>query len=94
MVVLTLGQVFAHENWGGQNSWLHNYRPNGGDEMFFNYPYNPKTTDKSDSLDEAKKYINATITQLFYTSNLVHDLYYRYSHLFILYLPGDLTVLV
>ena len=85
--------MFAHENWGGQNNWLHNYRPDGGDEMFFNYPYNPKTTDKSDSLDEAKKYINATITQLFYTSNLVHDLYYRYLRLFILY-PRDLTVLM
>jgi len=27
----------------------------------------------------AKGYINATITQLFYTSNMVHDLYYRYG---------------
>ncbi|KAH9032534.1 extracellular elastinolytic metallo proteinase [Lactarius hengduanensis] len=71
--------VFAHENWEGQNGWLHNYRPDGGDDLIFNYPYDPKTTDKSDSLDEAKKYINVTITQLFYTSNLVHDLYYRYG---------------
>ncbi|KAI9447207.1 extracellular elastinolytic metallo proteinase [Lactarius psammicola] len=85
--------VFAHENWEGQNGWLHNYRPDGGDKMMFNYPYDPKITDKSDSLDEAKKYINVTITQLFYTSNLVHDLYYRYSPLFILYISGDLIVL-
>lgn len=28
-------------------------------------------------MDEAQKYINTTVTQLFYTSNLVHDLYYR-----------------
>jgi extracellular elastinolytic metalloproteinase len=71
--------VFAHENWGGQNNWLHNYRPDGSDAMVFDYPYKPKVTDKSDSLDEAKKYINTTVAQLFYTSNLVHDLYYRYG---------------
>lgn len=84
--------MFAHENWGGQNNWLHNYRPDGSNAMVFDYPYQPKVTDKSDSLDEAKKYINATVAQLFYTSNLVHDLYYRYSRLFILYLLGDLTL--
>ena len=28
-------------------------------------------------MEEAQKYINATVAQLFYTSNLVHDLYYR-----------------
>ncbi|KAH9174621.1 extracellular elastinolytic metallo proteinase [Lactarius sanguifluus] len=71
--------VLAHENWEGNDRWLHNYRPDGGDDLVFNYPYDPEVTDKSDSLDEAKKYINATVTQLFYMSNLVHDLYYRYG---------------
>ncbi|KAH9036057.1 extracellular elastinolytic metallo proteinase [Lactarius deliciosus] len=71
--------VLAHENWEGNNRWLHNYRPDGGDDLVFNFPYDPEVTDKSDSLDEAKKYINATVTQLFYMSNLVHDLYYRYG---------------
>ncbi|KAH9021757.1 extracellular elastinolytic metallo proteinase [Lactarius hengduanensis] len=71
--------VFAHENWEGKNRWLHNYRPDGGDDLVFNYPYDPEVTDESDSLDEAKKYINATVTQLFYMSNLVHDLFYRYG---------------
>lgn len=84
--------MFAHENWGGANTWLHNYRPDGSDAMIFDYPYQPKVTDKSDSLDEAKKYINTTVAQLFYTSNLVHDLYYRYLRLFMLYLLGDLTL--
>ena len=28
-------------------------------------------------MDEAQSYINATVTQLFYTSNLLHDLFYR-----------------
>ena len=77
-MLLNRPQVFAHENWEGQYDWLHNYRPDGGEEMVFDYTYNPKRTNSSDSLDEAKKYINTTVTQLFYTSNLVHDLYYRY----------------
>jgi hypothetical protein len=70
-------QVFAHEDWEGQNSWLDNYRPDAGKDMVFDYKYKPKVTDDGDALDEAKKYINATVTQLFYTSNMVHDLYYR-----------------
>jgi extracellular elastinolytic metalloproteinase len=78
MIILNLPQVFAHENWEGQNNWLHNYRPDGGEQLIFNYTYDPKPADKSDSLDEAKKYINATVTQLFYTANLMHDLFYRY----------------
>jgi extracellular elastinolytic metalloproteinase len=77
-MVLNRAQVFAHENWEGQAAWLNNYRPDGGEQLIFNYTYDPKVTEDSDSLDEAKKYINATVTQLFYTANLVHDLYYRY----------------
>ncbi|CCM00201.1 uncharacterized protein FIBRA_02229 [Fibroporia radiculosa] len=71
--------VFAHENWEGRNEWEYNYRPDAGSDMVFNYTYSPKDTDRTDALEEAKKYINATVTQLFYTSNLVHDLYYRYG---------------
>ncbi|KAA1470881.1 extracellular elastinolytic metallo proteinase [Dentipellis sp. KUC8613] len=69
--------VFAHENWEGLSNWLHNIRPDGGNDLNFNFTYNPKKS--NDSLAEAKAYINATVTQLFYTSNLVHDLYYRYG---------------
>jgi len=70
--------VFAHENWEGRNAYLSNYRPDGGEDLNFDYVYNPKPTTSEDALEEAKKYVNATITQLFYTSNMVHDLYYRY----------------
>ncbi|KDQ57864.1 hypothetical protein JAAARDRAFT_685395 [Jaapia argillacea MUCL 33604] len=71
--------VFAHENWEGRNSWENNYRPDAGADLVFNYTYNPKETGSEDALAEAKKYINTTVTQLFYTSNMVHDLYYRYG---------------
>ncbi|OCH85090.1 hypothetical protein OBBRIDRAFT_763453, partial [Obba rivulosa] len=71
--------VFAHENWEGRSAWLNNYRPDGGADLVFDFKYAPKATERDDALDEAKKYINVSITQLFYTSNLVHDLYYRYG---------------
>jgi len=53
--------------------------------LIFDFPFNLKATSPSDSLDEARKYVNASITQFFYSANIVHDLYYRYSLLFILY---------
>ncbi|KAF9267163.1 extracellular elastinolytic metallo proteinase [Marasmius fiardii PR-910] len=71
--------VFAHENWEGQSSYISNYRPEANEGMAFDFKYNPKKTEREDALDEAKAYINASVTQLFYTSNMVHDLYYRYG---------------
>ncbi|KAL7278061.1 hypothetical protein ACG7TL_008025 [Trametes sanguinea] len=71
--------VFAHEDWEGRNNWVNNYRPDAGPSKIFDFVYEPKKTDTEDALEEAQKYINATVTQLFYTSNMVHDLYYRYG---------------
>lgn len=71
--------IFAQENWEGQNSYIENYRPDAGKLKVFNYNYRPQHTEKTDALEEAQKYINATVAQLFYTANLVHDLYYRYG---------------
>jgi extracellular elastinolytic metalloproteinase len=52
----------------------------------FDYVYDPQLTNKTDALSESKKHINATVAQLFYTSNMVHDLYYRY------YLPCSFLI--
>ncbi|KAJ3492174.1 hypothetical protein NLJ89_g11271 [Agrocybe chaxingu] len=71
--------VFAQENWEGQNSFMNNYRPDAGKSKVFDYEYDPQETEKPDAMDEAQRYINTTVTQLFYTTNLVHDLYYRYG---------------
>lgn len=30
-----------------------------------------------ESMEQARGHINATVTQLFYTTNMVHDLFYR-----------------
>ncbi|KAL0566263.1 hypothetical protein V5O48_015751 [Marasmius crinis-equi] len=70
--------VFAQENWEGANNYLNNYRPEAED-LKFDFEYDPQDTEKDGALKEAKAYINTTVAQLFYTSNLVHDLYYRYG---------------
>ncbi|KAH0835578.1 Fungalysin metallopeptidase-domain-containing protein [Lanmaoa asiatica] len=70
--------VFAHENWEGKNAWMYNERPSL-DETF-SYPYSPKPAHTAfELLDQAKTHIKASVTQLFYTSNMVHDLFYRYG---------------
>lgn len=81
--------VFAHENWEGRNSWMYNRRPEGqsvsGDMsqlpvIHFNYTYSPSSKDTyEDNMADARAHIDATVTQLFYTSNLFHDLTYRYG---------------
>ncbi|KAJ6632572.1 extracellular elastinolytic metallo proteinase [Mycena sp. CBHHK59/15] len=71
--------VFAQENWEGQNAYISNYRPDAGTGKAFDFKYKPKETEKADALEEAQKFINATVAQLFYTTNVVHDLYYRYG---------------
>ncbi|EKM51165.1 uncharacterized protein PHACADRAFT_263166 [Phanerochaete carnosa HHB-10118-sp] len=83
--------AFSHENWEGENAWVTNYRPEAairvskdadgeeGERAVFDFTYDPKATERSESMREARKYINATVTQLFYTTNLFHDLTYRYG---------------
>ncbi|KAI9463859.1 Fungalysin metallopeptidase-domain-containing protein [Boletus coccyginus] len=46
----------------------------------FSYPYSPKPAfNEFESLEQARAHINASVTQLFYTSNMIHDLFYRYG---------------
>lgn len=69
--------ILAHENWRGLQYYAENHRPDGGEDRKFDFIYDPQPG--LDALEEARRYINASITQLFYTSNMVHDLYYRYG---------------
>ncbi|KAH7930733.1 hypothetical protein BV22DRAFT_1028180 [Leucogyrophana mollusca] len=79
--------VFAHENWEGRNEWMYNGRPEGAfaetlnkHSILYDYEYAPaKGASSDESMAEAKKHVDATVTQLFYTSNMVHDLFYRYG---------------
>lgn len=60
--------AIAQINHDGGDDYLNNYRPDSP-ELAFQYPY---------SLTEAdyKKYVDASISQLFFTANKFHDLLY------------------
>ncbi|WEW61510.1 Extracellular metalloproteinase 9 [Emydomyces testavorans] len=60
--------AIAQSNPDGRNEYLNNYRPNSP-QLKFEYPY---TT----AMSPPSSYIDASITQLFYTSNVYHDLLY------------------
>jgi len=67
----TIGNnVIAHEDWEGQNNYLNNYRPIN-ESLTFVYDYG-----EPEGL-APKEYVDFVVTQLFYTSNMYHDLTYR-----------------
>ncbi|KAH8144892.1 uncharacterized protein LAJ45_11098 [Morchella importuna] len=58
----------AQENWDAGSDYLNNQRPSSsGSSLNFNFEYSP-------SDDSPKDYIDAAVTQLFYTANAYHDL--------------------
>ena len=59
---------FAQNNPNGGSSYENNYRPDES-SLSFEYSYDTSTTNPS-------AYVDASITQLFYTANLYHDLLY------------------
>ncbi|RDB19241.1 Extracellular metalloproteinase 10 [Hypsizygus marmoreus] len=71
--------VFAHENWAAGTEWINNLRPDGGKHKIFDFKYAPQPGNQSGALEEARAYINASVAQAFYISNLLHDLFYRYG---------------
>lgn len=67
----TIGNnIIAHEDWEGQSNYIYNYRP-VNESMVFVYEY-------EEPLGLApKEYVDFVVTQLFYTSNMYHDLLHR-----------------
>ncbi|KAI6021035.1 Fungalysin metallopeptidase-domain-containing protein [Pisolithus marmoratus] len=65
--------VFAQENWNGRDQWMYNYRPEGSltDSVLLH--------DEDSEIQQAQFYTDASVTQLFYISNMFHDLVYRYG---------------
>ncbi|OCF58674.1 extracellular elastinolytic metalloproteinase [Kwoniella mangroviensis CBS 10435] len=62
--------VYAHEDWEGRNNFLHNYRPIANDTIFVYDYLEPEGV-------RPKDYVEMAVTQLFYTSNMYHDLLHR-----------------
>ncbi|SGY34386.1 BQ5605_C002g01624 [Microbotryum silenes-dioicae] len=67
--------VFAQDNVDGGNS-MNGHRPSGGKSLTFDFKLG---WPKAGTPLEPSTYIDAAITELFYTNNLIHDLFYRYG---------------
>ncbi|KAJ1915788.1 hypothetical protein H4219_004137 [Mycoemilia scoparia] len=63
--------VWAQENHAGGWDWVDNHRPTGGPGLNFDFSL--------DFSKNPKSYVDASITQLFYTNNMMHDLFYHYG---------------
>ncbi|KAI9207125.1 Fungalysin metallopeptidase-domain-containing protein [Polychytrium aggregatum] len=64
--------AFAQNNPDGGDEWESNYRPNGGDNLIFDFPVDLKR-------QQPTEYEDAAITNLFYWNNAIHDLFYTYG---------------
>lgn len=58
----------AQANWANDEAFINDPRP-FRDDLIFDFPYDPATVD-------TRSYVNASVTQLFYTANMYHDLLY------------------
>ncbi|RKP08675.1 Fungalysin metallopeptidase-domain-containing protein [Thamnocephalis sphaerospora] len=68
----TIGNnVYAQENIATSSEWENNYRPDGGKGLKFDYA--------ADLTKEPAESKDASITNLFYMNNILHDLFYRYG---------------
>ncbi|KAJ1952105.1 hypothetical protein GGI12_006332, partial [Dipsacomyces acuminosporus] len=68
----TIGNnAWAQNNPRGGTSWQDNYRPKAASGNKFDYPL--------DLTQDPAKYVDAAVTQLFYTVNTMHDLAYLYG---------------
>ncbi|MFA6262038.1 MAG: T9SS-dependent M36 family metallopeptidase [Bacteroidia bacterium] len=61
--------VFASEDTSNKN--IPGYSPNGGVNLTFDFPYNVRGTKQQNT--------NASITNVFYWNNLIHDIFYNYG---------------
>lgn len=63
--------VWAKDDFAGDNSATAS-SPNGGSSLIFDFPYGGTNVD-------AKTYIDAANTNLFYMNNIMHDVWYQYG---------------
>lgn len=59
----------AQANYEGDSAYLNDYRPTSATSIF-SYPFTLAQT-------QPRSYADASITQLFYTANMYHDLLYK-----------------
>lgn len=74
--------VFAQDNPTGGNTFEQNFRPQAEHLNFtwmLGWDCHESTGDCKGKDIDPKSYLNVSITQLFYTINMFHDLTYRYG---------------
>ncbi|KAA1083629.1 Fungalysin/Thermolysin Extracellular metalloproteinase 5 [Puccinia graminis f. sp. tritici] len=72
--------VYAQENWEGLDNWESNYRPNGTDDLQFHFHLGwNRTHSPTETHINPKQYIDAAVSELFFTCNEYHDLTYLYG---------------
>lgn len=70
--------VFAQDNPSGGSSFELNHRPKG-DNGTYNFHLGWNKANKNGKDLDPKSYIDASVTELFYTCNGVHDLFHTYG---------------
>jgi extracellular elastinolytic metalloproteinase len=63
--------VFAYEDPNNDNNYVTNYSPDGGPGLVFDFPV--------DFAQQPVTYRDAATTNLFYWSNIMHDVWYQYG---------------
>lgn len=66
---VTRGNNVNAFKYGGSN---HGYQPNGGASLVFHYPYGANYSNST-------PYLDASLTNLFYWNNIIHDILYQYG---------------
>lgn len=61
--------VYAWEDWSDNDNF--GYSPNGGSLLQFDFPFSQQ--------DDPTDYVDAAITNLFYTCNALHDIWHHYG---------------
>ncbi|PIA15372.1 hypothetical protein COEREDRAFT_22042, partial [Coemansia reversa NRRL 1564] len=67
----TGNNVWTQNNPNGGDNWINNHRPIVAQNAAFDFPF--------DNLTEPSGYVDYSITQLFYTVNMMHDLAFIYG---------------
>ncbi len=61
--------VFAQEDWDCNDNG--GFRPDGGVNLIFDFPW--------ESSDDPQNYVEASVSNLFYLNNIIHDIFYHYG---------------
>ncbi|CAE6432109.1 unnamed protein product [Rhizoctonia solani] len=71
--------VIAQEKWDASPEWKTHRRPDGGPNLTFDFSYAADPSEPGWEKVEPSQYVNLSITQVFYTANMYHDLLYLYG---------------